>query len=177
MTHFTKATDYVYVPLHVELYADLVRRSGKADVSGYIEHSVESFLDRTKGDPGIWSAEYIEKLVDEEDEAFWEKYGDPGRGYQWGTVFLPNGTQVRMTYGGQDSYAEIRHGGLFFGEERMSPSQFARRVANNTNRNAWRDLYMKFPGEKWWKLGDSLRRPVTAASLSDFALPPDSSRS
>ena len=169
MTQSTKPTDYIYVPLHVALYADLVHRSGTADVSAYIDHSVESFLERTEGDPSIWSAEYIEKLVDQEDEAFLEKYGEPGRGYQWHPVFLPNGTKVRMSYKSQDSYADIRHGKLCYGEEAMSsPSQFASRVANNTNRNAWRDLYIKFPGEGSWKLADSLRPRITAFSLSDF---------
>jgi len=163
-----KPTDYIYVPLRAELYADLLRRSGIADVSGYVDHSVESFLERTEGDPDIWSSEYIKKLADAEDEALREKYGDPERGYQWQTVFLPNGTQVRMTYGAHDSYAEVRHAGFCFGEERMSPSQFARRVANNTTRNAWRDLYIKFPGEGSWKLADSLRRPARRFELSDF---------
>ena len=169
MTQSTNPADYIYVPLQVDLYADLVLRSGTADVSGYIEHSVESFLERTEGDPSIWSAEYIEKLADQEDEAFWEKYGNPERGYQWQTVFLPNGTKVWMSYKSQDSYAEIRHGKLHYGGEVVSsPSQFARRVADNTSRNAWRDLYIKFPGEGSWKLADSLRPPIQAFSLSDF---------
>ena len=167
MTQSNGPTDYIYVPLNVELYANLVRRSGNADVSGYIEHSVESFLERTEGDPDIWSTEYIGKLVDEEDDVFIEKYGDPGRGYQWGTVFLPNGTQVRMSYKGQDTYAEICHDRLCCGEESMSPSQFARHVAENTNRNAWRDLYIKFPGDASWLLADSLRHRKVP-SLSDF---------
>ena len=158
MTESTKPTDYICVPLRVELYADLVRRSGKADVSAYIDHCVMGFLEDTKGDPEIWSVEYAEKYGEEEDAAFREKYGDLGRGYQWQTVFLPNGTEVRMSYGGEEAHARIRHGGFWCGEERMSPSQFANRVANNTTRNAWRDLYIKFPGKQFWKLADGLRR-------------------
>ncbi len=170
MTQPSNPTDYIYVPLHVDLYADLVRRSGDADVSRFIDHSVESFLERTEGDPQIWSAEYIEKLADEEDEAFREKYGDPGKSYQWSTVFLRNGTQVRMSYKGQDVYAEIRHARFCYGEESMSPSQFASCVAGNTNRNAWRDLYIKFPGETSWMLADTLRcrRHGKILGLSDF---------
>ena len=161
------ATDYIYVPLHVELYADLVRRSGKGDVSAYIEHSVESFLERTEGDGQVWSAEYVEGL-DEADKVRRERYGDPRRGFQWEAVLLPNGTQIRMTYGGRHAHAEIRHGSLYYGEERMrSPSQFASRVANNTSRNAWRDLYVKFPGEESWQLADGLRSHK-AFRLSDF---------
>ena len=170
MKQSNNSTNFIYVPLHVELYADLVRRSGDADVSAYIDHSVESFLERTEGDPGIWSAEYIEKLVDEEDEAFRMNFGDPGRGYQWHPVFLPNGTKVRMCYKSQYSYAEIRHDRLYYNEKAMSPSQFANRVAEH-NRNAWRDLEIQFPGKGSWKLADSVRKQVPAPkafSLSDF---------
>ena len=169
MTQTTQPTAYIYAPLRVELYAELVRRSGRADVSAFIDHCVESFLADTVGDPDIWSAEYAERWTDEEDTAFHERYGEPGRGYQWGTVFLPNGTKIRMSYGGQNFHAEVRHGGLLFEDERMSPSQFARRVANNTNRNAWRDLYIQFPGRASWELADVLRqRSVKAVTLSDF---------
>ena len=38
-----------------------------------------------------------------------EKHGDPERGYQWQTIFLPNGTMIGMSYGGRNSCAEIRH--------------------------------------------------------------------
>lgn len=167
MAQSNDPTDFVYVPLHVELYADLVRRSGGANVSGLIHHAVDGFLQDTVGDPSIWSAEYIGKVAEEEDKASREKYGDPGRGYQWQNLFLPNGTQVRMKYAHRDTYAEIRQSQFCFGEESLSPSQFARRVANNTNRNAWRDLYIKFPGEASWKLADSLRqvKPLSLDAL------------
>ena len=166
MASATDVTQYVFVPLHAELYAELVRRSGEADVSPFIEHSVESFLDRTEGDPGIWSAEYIEKLTEKEDG----EYGNPKLGYQWNALFLPNGTKIRMTYKGKDSYAEIRHERLHWREETLSPSQFAARIADGTNRNAWRDLYIQFPGDGSWKLADSLRRQHTSKvmSLADF---------
>ena len=153
----TNPTDYVFVPLPTELYAEFIRRSGKADMSHLIHYVVQDYFDRTEGDPIIWSEEYIEKFADEQDEAFREKYGDPGRGYQWQTLFLPNGTQIRMTYGGEDSYAEVRHGRLFYGDESLSPSQFAGKVARYTSRNAWRDLHIKFPGDGSWILADYLR--------------------
>lgn len=161
-------TEYVYVPLDVELYAELVRRSGEADVSSYIDHSVQSFLERSAGDGNVWSAEYVERFDDEEEQAFREKYGDPKQGLQWDALLLLNGTQVRMTYGGRHSHGEIRHGELYFGDDRMrSPSAFACRVANNTSRNAWRDLYLKFPGEGSWQLADGLRSQKTFRR-SDF---------
>ena len=167
MSRKAHATAYICVPINVELYAELVRRSGKADVSGLIEHSVESFLDRTKGDTDLWPAEYVGKLA--EEEAFREKYGDPEGYCPWNSLRLPNGTKIRMTYGGQDSYAEIRHEQFRWGKETMSPSQFAGRVAGGTNRNAWRDLYIQVPGSSSWELADSLRRQRSSKlTLADF---------
>ncbi len=158
MTQQSKPTDYIFVPLRADLYAELVRRSGRSDVSIYIENQIDDFLESTKGDPEIWSSEYVENLAEQEDDEYREKFGDPGRGYQWQKVFLPNGTKVRMTYRGDASYGEIRHSELFLEDESMSPSEFASRVANNTSRNAWRDIYVKFPGDGSWKIADDLRR-------------------
>lgn len=151
-------TDFVYIPLRVELYAELVGRSGKADVSNYINNSVEGFLDSTEGDPSNWSEEYLVKFAKEKDGTFIKKYGQPSRGYQWQNVFLPNGTEIRMTYKGETTYAEIRHEKLILGDESMSPSEFACAVANNTSRNAWRDLYIKYPGSGDWKFAHDVRR-------------------
>ena len=93
------------------------------------------------------------------DRAKWrERCGDQELGYQWKSVFLPNGTTVRMICGGEDTYAEIRHQRLCVGEEHMSPFQFARHVAGNTNRNAWRDLHIRLPDRMDWVLADTLRR-------------------
>ena len=151
-------TDYVYVPVLADLYAELVRRSGRSNVAIYIENQVRDFLDSTEGDPDIWCSEYIERHVEKQSDRFEEEYGYPTRGYQWQAVFLPNGSQVRMTYRGEAVHAEIRHEKLLHDGESISPSEFARRVANNTSRNAWRDIYVKFPGESAWKFADDLRR-------------------
>lgn len=158
MTRSNHPTDYIYVPLPVELYAELVRRSGRDNVAGYIESQVEDFLNVTEGDPRIWSSDYVEKYAEAQDDDFWAKFGNPSRGYQWQNVFLPNGSQVRMTYRSEATYGEVRHEKLYFDDETMTPSEFARRVANNTSRNAWRDLYIQFPGEGGWKFADDLRR-------------------
>ncbi|MFV1602326.1 MULTISPECIES: hypothetical protein [unclassified Phaeobacter] len=158
MSISTNPTDYVYVPLRADLYAELIRRSGRSDVSVYVENQVQDFLEATKSDPSIWSAEYIERQAQDTDQEFITKYGNPSRGYQWQSLFLPNGSQVRMTYRGEAHYAFIQHERLRFGSHDMSPSEFARSVANNTNRNAWRDIYVQFPGEADWKFADDLRR-------------------
>lgn len=151
-------TDYVYVPLPVDLYAELILRRGDHEVAHIIANVVGDFLERTEGDPDMWSSEYLDRHADDEANAFKERFGTPSRGYQWQNVFLPNGTEVRMTYRGTATHAEVRHERLCLGEDSMTPSEFAKRVANNTNRNAWRDIYVKFPGTGAWKFADDLRR-------------------
>ena len=59
----THPTNYIYVPVSAELYAELIRRSRQADVSAYIGHCVAEFLDRTEGNPHVWSEEYIEEVA------------------------------------------------------------------------------------------------------------------
>ena len=83
--------------------------------------------------------------------------GDPSKGYQWKDLFLPNGTKLRMTYQGRNHYAEVRNERLKHEGEDLSPSQFACKIADNTSRNAWRDLWVKLPGKADWQLADNLR--------------------
>ncbi len=153
-----KPTDYIYVPIPVDLYAELIRRSGRSNVSIYIENQIRDFLDMTEGDPAIWAVEYVERHANELDDQFEESFGSATRGYQWQSIFLPNGSQVRMRYRGSETYGEIRHQKLFLNDEAVSPSEFAKKVANNTSRNAWRDIYVQFPGDADWKFADGLRR-------------------
>jgi hypothetical protein len=82
--------------------------------------------------------------------------GDPGRGYQWKALFMPSGTRLRMWYGGRFHYADVVGDDINFQGRSVSPAQLANAVAGNT-RNAWRDIWLLFPGETRWKLA-SLRR-------------------
>ena len=151
----------VSIAIDAEIYAEFVVRRGKGiDVALTVENIVRDFLDRTRDDPDLWSAEYLNGLVSggagrEDSDPL---AGDPRRGYQWQTLFLPNGTQVRMTYRGASHHAEVRHERIEAEGETFSPSEWARRVAGGTNRNAWRDLWLRLPGEIDWRLADNLRR-------------------
>ena len=155
--NISNPTDYVFVPIRSACYADLLQHMaeefepGAITANDLISDLVESYLQDENADTPV-----LQKA--EEHRKFLQVYGAPERGYQWKTVFLPNGTPVRMTYAGEDTYAEIRHQRLCLGDEPMSPSEFARRVASNTNRNAWRDIYVRLPGHTDWVLADTLRR-------------------
>lgn len=146
------------VSVRSDLIAEIILRSrGKANVASMIEHSIETFLDRTRGDPDIWSEEHAESVADEEVDDTLVKYGHPAKGYHWQNVFLPNGSQLKISYKGGEKLAEVRHQQIYYDGTPCSPSQFASRVANNTSRNAWRDIWVKRPTDRDWIFGDTLR--------------------
>lgn len=78
-------------------------------------------------------------------------------GYQWKSLFLPEGTQIRMQYKGAYSYAKVEGDEIIFSGKTISPGSLANTIAGNS-RNAWRDLWIKRPGDKEWKLADECRQ-------------------
>lgn len=79
-----------------------------------------------------------------------------GRGYQWKSLFLPDGTEVRMQYKGQYRYAKVEGDLLLFEGEPTTPGSLANTIAGGS-RNAWRDLWVKRPNDAEWRLADDLR--------------------
>ena len=162
----------VCVPIDADMYAEFILRSGKnMDVASFIENIVQNYLDVTEGDAAIWSDEHSVKFHAQLGEDFEKIYGDPEGSYQWGDVFLENGTKIRMRYKGRNYFAVVRDDEINFEEEAYTPSQLAKKIANGTNRNAWRDLWIKNRGSSQWVLADNLRRHVKAlppVSLEDF---------
>jgi hypothetical protein len=151
--------DYVFVPIPATLYNELVlRRRSTKSVNAFIENSLSDFLDRTQADSGLWSDEYLDEILDEDEAERRALIGDPASGYRWQTVYLPNGTDLKITYKSQTKTAQIRHSQVWYDGKTTSPSQYAYLVANNTSRNAWRDIYVRFPNESDWTLADTLRR-------------------
>lgn len=150
----------VCVPIDASLYNELVLRLGdpRKDITAIINDQIEFYLERTEDD-GKWSAAYHQWRAGAKDvEAFAAKYGDPTRGYQWGSLFLPNGTKLSMNYKGRTYHADVHHEQMSFEGKTYSPSKLARVIANNTNRNAWRDIYVKRPRDNTPVLADDLRR-------------------
>jgi hypothetical protein len=149
----------VCVPISADLYNEFILRTGKSeDVARWIEDIVADYLERTRSDHPSWSDAHYERIAEEDADKAMLEWGPPHKGYHWQNVFLANGTRLRMTYGGKPHFAEIRHQKLVYEGQEHSPSEFARRVANNTNRNAWRDIWIKRPSDRDWTFADSLRR-------------------
>lgn len=104
------------------------------------------------------------------------------RGYQWKSLFLPEGTLLRMLYDGNHDYATVQGDRILHHGRAVTPNQFANSFGSGV-RNAWDYLVLRMPGEKHWKRA-CLRRaeqqrqqqrqqqaPVTAAD--DAAAAPE----
>lgn len=100
------------------------------------------------------------------DNASWKPellFESDTRGYQWKNLFLPSGTQIRMQYKGAYFYAKVDGDEIIYDSKPISPGSLANTIAGNS-RNAWRDLWIKRPEDKEWKLADECRSEVASDS-------------
>lgn len=85
------------------------------------------------------------------------------RGYQWKSLFLPEGTRLRVWCRSEHGYAEVIGDRLMFNGRSVSPNQFVA-ACSDTVRNAWVEINVLMPGEKSWKLASVRRREIAAAA-------------
>jgi hypothetical protein len=83
-------------------------------------------------------------------------------GYQWKQLFLPEGTRLRASFGGHSYVAKVEGDVIKYGEQVVSPSQFAN-LQGSGNRNAWKAVWLSLPGSEEWLLADVLRSARKAA--------------
>lgn len=81
----------------------------------------------------------------------------PVPGYQWKRLFLPEGTELKMLYRGRHAFARVVGDAVLYDGRNMTPNQFAAEVAG-TARNAWRDLWLRLPGQRYWKNAAFIRQ-------------------
>ncbi|MES2260772.1 MAG: hypothetical protein V4724_19815 [Pseudomonadota bacterium] len=77
-------------------------------------------------------------------------------GYLWKSLFLPEGTRLMTKYRGVSRTATVENGRIVCDECAMSPRQFAH-AAGGTGRNAWQTIWIRLPGEKFWKQAAACR--------------------
>ncbi|MHA4867942.1 hypothetical protein ACXZ1M_09585 [Duganella sp. PWIR1] len=77
-------------------------------------------------------------------------------GYQWKQVFLPEGTRLRASFGRVQYFAVVQGSEIRCGEQSLSPSAFAN-LQGSGNRNAWKAVWLRFPGSEQWILADTCR--------------------
>ena len=83
-------------------------------------------------------------------------------GYQWKQLFLPAGTKLRASFGGKPSFAFVVGDDVQYDGQAVSPSGFANRHGSG-NRNAWKVIWLRFPGSEQWLLADVCRAQQSAA--------------
>jgi len=143
----------IYVPFDRELYDDLVRFSdGKLDPVAVAEQQLHAWVVRglESGDDSLWGErfdEIAEKYAPEvlKREASREVKPADQKALVWKNVIVSSGSDVRMSYGGQQHYATIKDGNIVDQDGKYSPSEWASKIAGGTSRNAWRDLWFKEP--------------------------------
>ena len=96
-----------------------------------------------------------------------------GRGYTWKHkdthVFMPHGTDIRMRYKDQTYYAKVKGDEIIYQGMPHSPSSLANTITNSS-RNAWRDLWIKKPGQSNWVLADNCRGMTAKIDGKDIEL-------
>jgi hypothetical protein len=146
--------DFVSVPVPTKLYNQLVLRTGgNLDVTRLIIDVVDNFIESSGRD--------LESLIDPKPahRPGFQKFGDPERSHEWGSLALPNGTELRMRYKQQTHYSRVVNEQIEWeGQQYGSVSQWVRTVAENTSRNAWHDVWIKRPTDREFIYSDSLRR-------------------
>lgn len=90
--------------------------------------------------------------------------GQDARGYQWKTLFLPEGTVLRSWSYGEHNYARVQGDRIMHRGCPLTPNQFARQFARTT-RNAWKDLYIRRPGDAGYTLAIRLRDMQTMLAM------------
>jgi len=66
------------------------------------------------------------------------------RGYQWKSLFLPEGTEIRSWSYGEHNYARVEGDEIIHKGKSVTPNEFAQSFARSM-RNAWMDLSVRHP--------------------------------
>jgi hypothetical protein len=83
---------------------------------------------------------------------------------QQASLFLPDGTVLRISVADGYAYAQIRGDQIEFDSRRIpSPNKFALE-ATGTPRDAWRDVWVKRPTDREFVLSDDLREQIRPTS-------------
>lgn len=93
------------------------------------------------------------------------------RGYQWKTLFLPSGTELRMSTRESTCYARVEGDDIVFQGRSVSPRGMTLAIAGE-GRNAWRDLWLQLPGERYWKQAVRCRSDQERTILAQAAQQP-----
>jgi|GEM_PF-2328481 len=103
-----------------------------------------------------------------------EKRGKDGaliHGYRWKTLFLPEGSRLRVWLRHEHGHAEVIGDELIYDGRPVSPNEYVRYCAG-PNRNAWELVSILLPGAPKWLPATVLRRQAGAAPPTAPAIQP-----
>jgi hypothetical protein len=104
--------------------------------------------------PGVEPDTFVTELVQhwltiDMERVALRRNGRAMRGFQWKNVFLPEGTSLRTSYHEVIEFAKVVGDRILSDDGRsLTPSLFANRHAKG--RNAWRLIWLRFPGNDYW---------------------------
>nr|WP_315252073.1 hypothetical protein [uncultured Duganella sp.] len=92
------------------------------------------------------------------------------RGYQWKSLFLPEGTEIRSWSYGEHNYARVVGDEIIHKGKSVTPNEFAQSFARSM-RNAWMDLSVRRPEDKQFKMAHRLRLELAQQARQAPATP------
>jgi len=116
--------------------------------------------------PEAFLTELLQRWLKVDMERLELKENGPAmRGFQWKGVFLPEGTCLRTSHLGTVEFAKVV--GQYIRADDgtpITPSQFANRRAKG--RNAWRFIWLRFPGDDYWTCALECRKRAAERAKS-----------
>lgn len=99
--------------------------------------------------PGPFVVELVKRWLATEMARLALRNGRAMRGFQWKNVFLPEGTTLRTSHCDVVEFAKVVGDHIVSDDDMLlTPSMFANRHAKG--RNAWRFVWLRFPGNDYW---------------------------
>ena len=99
--------------------------------------------------PGPFVVELVKRWLATEMARLALRNGHAMRGFQWKNVFLPEGTTLRTSHCDAVEFAKVVGDRIVSDDDMLlTPSMFANRHAKG--RNAWRFVWLRFPGNDYW---------------------------
>ena len=161
------------IPMRQSLCIDLIRYSdgyftpeqigdlAEEQILGLLEAAFDDLGPRWFGERAVEFAEdHLPHIAEEwlkQDADALASHQKESKPLVWKEVTVPHGAGVRMHYGAEDHYAEVKNGRIVDETGRYSPSEWASKIAGGTSRNAWRDLWFKEPLARTWVPAQLLR--------------------
>jgi hypothetical protein len=131
-------------------------------VANFLQLELHLMESRPGIKPEVFLTELIQRWLAREAERQESRNNGPAlRGIRWKSLFLPDGTILRTSHVDSSEFAKV-NGDCIVAEDGavLTPSLFASRHANG--RNAWRWVWLRFPGENGWIRADNCRERSNA---------------